>query len=103
MIDDTDRTDRSQYADEEWLSVQIVEGEEVADLIQGYLESEGLPVALDSRYSHEFPTHVGHLAEIEVRVPASRAEEARSLLEAREAAFEGRSAEGTGGAEGSDG
>lgn len=72
----------------------MVEGEEEAELIQGFLESEGFPCELESKYSHEFPTHVGHLAEIDVRVPASRAEEARRLLAAKEAAFERESGAG---------
>lgn len=83
----TEPTDRAQYADEEWLSIQVVEDEEQAELIEGYLESEGIPCELEKKYSHEFPTHLGRLGEIAVRVPASRAEPARRLLAAREAAF----------------
>lgn len=94
MSDDTGRADHTEYADEEWLSIQVVEGEEEAELIQGFLESEGFPCQLESRYSHEFPTHVGGLAEIDVRVPASRAEEARRLLASRETAFEGQGGQG---------
>lgn len=86
----------TDYADEEWLSVVVVEDEEQAELIEGFLESEGIPCELDSRYSHEFPTQLGQLGEIDVRVPASRAEEARRLLEARDATFEA----GEGGGEG---
>lgn len=91
-------TDRAAFADEEWLSIQVVEDEEQAELIEGFLENEGIPCELDRRYSHEFPTHVGSLAEIEVRVPAGLAERARRLLAAREAAYE---AERAGGREGS--
>lgn len=76
------------YADEEWLSVLVVEDEEEAQLIRGYLDSEGVPCQVESKYSHEFPTHMGRLGEIEVLVPASRSEEAKRLLEARAAAFE---------------
>lgn len=85
----------TDYANEEWLSILVVEDEEHAELIQGFLGSEGIPCQIESRYSHEFPTHVGQLSEIEVRVPASRADEARRLVEAREAAFE--AGEGGGG------
>ena len=90
----TEPTDRARYADEEWLSIQVVEDEEQAELIEGFLESEGIPCELDKRYSHEFPTHLGRLGEIDVRVPASRAEAARRALAAREAAF--RPEEGSG-------
>jgi hypothetical protein len=85
----------ADYAEEEWLSVLVVEDEEEARLIQGYLDSEGVPCQVESKYSHEFPTHMGALGEIEVRVPASRSEEAKRLLAAREAAFE--AGEGSGG------
>lgn len=81
-------TERTDYASEEWLSVQVIEGEEEAELIQGFLENEGIPCQIESKYSHEFPTHVGHLAQVDVRVPASRAEEARRALARREAAYE---------------
>jgi hypothetical protein len=74
----------TEYADEEWLSIVVVEDEEQAELIQGFLDSEGIPCQIESRYSHEFPAHVGQLGEIEVRVPASRAEEARRMVELRE-------------------
>ncbi len=76
----TDPTDN-----EEWLSIIMVENEEHAELIEGFLRSEGIPAQLESKYSHEFPTHVGHLSEVEVMVPASRAEEAKRLVEEREA------------------
>jgi hypothetical protein len=89
----TEPTDRARYADQEWLSIQVVEDEEQAGLIEGFLESEGIPCELDRKYSHEFPAHLGRLGEIEVRVPASRAEAARRLLAARETAFEGESEE----------
>lgn len=76
---DTDRN-------EEWLSIIMVEDEGHAELIEGFLRSEGIPAQLESKYSHEFPTHVGHLGEVEVMVPASRAEEAKRLVDEREAA-----------------
>jgi len=88
----------TDFTDEEWLSILVVEDEEQAELIQGYLDSEGVPCQVESKYSHEFPAHVGALGEIEVRVPASRADEARRLLEAREAAFASEEGKGEGAA-----
>lgn len=84
----------TDYANEEWLSILVVEDEGEAELIQGYLESEGVPCQVDSKYSHEFPAHVGRLGEVEIRVPASRANEARRLVEAREAAYQGGAGSG---------
>ncbi|MFP3941873.1 MAG: putative signal transducing protein [Thermoanaerobaculia bacterium] len=78
----------TDYASEEWLSIRLLEDEQEAELVEGYLESEGIPCRLESRYSHEFPTHMGRLGEVEILVPAGRAEEARRVLAAREAAFE---------------
>ncbi len=74
----------TDYANEEWLSIKVIDDEEEAELIEGFLQSRDIPCQLDSRYSHEFPTHMGHLAEIEVKVPESVAQEARALLESRE-------------------
>lgn len=70
---------------EEWLSIIMIEDEEHAELIEGFLRSEGIPARLESNYSHEFPTHVGQLGQVEVMVPASRAAEAKRLVEEREA------------------
>jgi hypothetical protein len=97
MTDPIRPIDRAAYADEEWLSIQVVEDEEQAALIDGFLENEGIPCELEKRYSHEFPTHLGSLGEIDVRVPASRAEEARRLLVAREPALDPASGPAGGG------
>jgi hypothetical protein len=76
----------TDYANEEWLSIKVIDDEEEAELIEGFLKSQDIPCELDSRYSHEFPTHMGRLSEIELKVPESRAREARELLESREEA-----------------
>ncbi|MGD2115609.1 MAG: DUF2007 domain-containing protein [Acidobacteriota bacterium] len=76
----------TDYANEEWLSIRMIDDEEEAELIEGFLKSRDIPCQLESRYSHEFPTHMGRLAEIELKVPESRAQEARELLERREGA-----------------
>lgn len=77
----------TDYASEEWLSIRVLDDEQQAELVEGYLQSEGIPCRIESRYSHEFPTHMGRLGEVEILVPAGRAEEARRTLAAREAAF----------------
>lgn len=75
----------TDYANEEWLSILVIEDEHQAELIEGFLKSRNIPCQIESRYSHEFPTHMGQLGQIELKVPESRAEEARALLESREA------------------
>ncbi len=76
-------------ANQEWISIKLVEDEEEAELIEGFLRSQGIPCQLDSRYSHEFPSHVGQLGEIEVKVPPDQADEARALLDSRDAPDDG--------------
>jgi len=82
-------------ASQDWISIKLVEDEEQAEVIGGFLRSQDIPCQLDSRYSHEFPSHVGSLGEIEIMVPPDRAEEARELLESRDAPAGGGDADDT--------
>lgn len=88
----------TDYANEEWLTILVVQDEEEAELIQGYLGNEDIPCQIESKFSHEFPTHLGRLGEIEVLVPASRAEEARRLVAARETGTQAEEGRGGGAA-----
>lgn len=75
----------------EWLSVKVVEDEVEAELIEGFLQSEGFDAQLDNEYSHTYPTHMGKLGRVAVMVPADQAEEAKRVLTARETASEASS------------
>lgn len=80
-------------ANQEWISIRVVEDEEEAELIEGFLRNQGVPCQVDSRYSHEFPSHVGGLGEVEVMVPPDRAEEAKALLDSRDVPDDGADAD----------
>jgi Putative prokaryotic signal transducing protein len=74
--------------DESWEVVRVVGTDEEADLIQGLLESYGVPCQLESIVSHEFPVNFGDLGEVRVLVPADQLERARELLDRQESEAE---------------
>ena len=69
---------------EEWEIVKIVGTEEEATIVVGFLQSSGIESELESLRASEFPADIGELANVNIRVPAERAEEARALLNQRE-------------------
>lgn len=69
---------------EDWVIVKVVGSEEEATVVLGFLENCGIDAEVESLYSSEFPTEVGDLSEVRIRVPADRAEEAMALLNSRE-------------------
>jgi len=69
---------------EDWEIVKIVGTEEEATVVVGFLQSSGIEVVAESLHASEFPTDIGDLANVNIRVPAERAEEARALLNERE-------------------
>ena len=70
--------------DEEWEIVKIVGTTEEATIVVGFLQSSGIDSEAESLRASEFPTDIGDLANINIRVPADRAEEAKALLNQRE-------------------
>lgn len=69
---------------EEWEIVKIVGTEEEATIVTGFLQSSGIESEAESLHASEFPTDVGNLATVRIRVPAEHAETARALLNERE-------------------
>ncbi|MEO6196120.1 MAG: hypothetical protein ABIS20_24125 [Thermoanaerobaculia bacterium] len=69
---------------EEWEIVKIVGTEEEATIVVGFLQSSGIESQVESLRASEFPTDIGDLANVNIRVPAEHAEEARALLNQRE-------------------
>lgn len=65
---------------ENWETAKIVNTEEEAALVVGFLNSNGIEAEAESLYASEFPTDLGRLAEIRIRVPAERLSEAVTLL-----------------------
>jgi hypothetical protein len=69
---------------EDWEIVTVVESEEEAQLVAGYLQSRGVDCQVDSSHSSEFPATVGALGVVRLEVPVAQADEARRLLGDRE-------------------
>ena len=67
-----------------WEILEVFGTEEEAEVVRGYLESQGVPCQVESAHSHEFPVNVSALGNVRVEVPADRLDEARRLLAARE-------------------
>ena len=69
-----------------WEVIEVLGTEEEAEVIRGFLESQGVPCQVESAHSHEFPVNVSALGNVRVEVQTGRLEEARRLLAEREAA-----------------
>ena len=70
---------------DEWTVVLTVENEQEGELIEGFLRSQDIPCEAESQVSHPYPTSIGTLGVVKIRVPEERAEEARRLIAEREA------------------
>jgi hypothetical protein len=72
----------AQHGDEAtWTQILVVTDETEAELIRGYLESEGIPCNLESLVFHAEPFTFGPLSKVRLHVPTSDVERARKLLE----------------------
>jgi len=69
---------------EEWEVVKVVGTPEEATIVVGFLNSSGIEAEAESLHASEFPTDLGELAEIRIRVPPEQAQEATDLLNSRE-------------------
>jgi hypothetical protein len=81
---------------EEWEIVKIVGTNEEAAVVVGFLQSSGIEAQAESLHASEFPTDIGDLANVNIRVPPDRAGEARALLNAREDVATGQEGEQAG-------
>jgi hypothetical protein len=66
--------------DEDWVEVAETGDEELASLIAGLLQSEGIPVEIEGSASHPWPETIGALGTSRVTVPPERAGEARDVI-----------------------
>ena len=80
---------------QDWEILEIVGTEEDAELIAGFLQSQGMPCQVESAHSHEFPVNVTALGNVRIEVPAGRAEEARQLIADRVPLAADEATEGT--------
>jgi hypothetical protein len=74
-----------EHSAEEWGTAKVVESNEEAILIAGFLGSNGIRAEVESLHVDELPLTVGGLGEVRVRVPAGQMEEALALLARQDA------------------
>lgn len=67
-------------------TVKIVNSEEDAAVVVGFLQANGFDAGAESLHASEFPTDVGQLSEVRVQVPSEQAADALRLLADSEAA-----------------
>jgi hypothetical protein len=65
---------------EDWVEVAETGNEELASLIAGLLQSEGIPVEVEGPATHPWPETIGALGTSRVTVPPERAAEAREVI-----------------------
>ena len=78
----------SKRDDEDWVEVASAGQDEEAELIAGFLESEGIPCEVEGPAMTPFPEDLGAFGATRVMVPPDRAEEARAVLARRREEFE---------------
>ncbi|MDP9120902.1 MAG: DUF2007 domain-containing protein [Acidobacteriota bacterium] len=81
MVDDRGET----IDDQEWGVAKVVENDQEAIVVAGFLKSNGIPAEVESLHVEELPVNLGAMGEVRVRVPAEHLAEALALLEAQEA------------------
>ena len=72
---------------ESWSAVERVANESEAALVVGFLQNHDIPARVVDKSFHQAPTSDEDLSPIEVAVPSDRVEEARRVLDQREAEF----------------
>ncbi len=75
-------------SDEKWTRVAMVPDDVEADLIRGFLESEGIEAQIDNRKFHMEPVNFGDLTGIAVLTRPEDEKRARSLLARRDREFD---------------
>jgi len=75
-------------AEENWTEVTTVADDVEADLIRGFLESEGIEAQIDNRKFHMEPVNFGDLTGIRVLARPEDVERAKGLLARREREFD---------------
>jgi hypothetical protein len=78
---------------EDWVEVAETGKQELASLIAGLLQSEGIPVEVEGPATHPWPETIGALGTSRITVPPDRAVEAREIIASREKEFAQRATE----------
>jgi hypothetical protein len=67
--------------DQEWVIIEEVQGELQAQLLRGFLESQGIPVKLNQEGAgRAFGLTVGHLGSVQILVPIAFEEKGKRVL-----------------------
>ncbi len=65
----------------EWEKIEVVNTVREATLLAGFLRSNGIPAAIESRFFTQEPVSIGTLGKVDVFVPRERLAEAEQLLD----------------------
>lgn len=71
-----------------WIEIANTANSDEAELIQGFLEAEGIGTQIEHADSRPFPTSFGELGDVRVFVPKADEERALELLRQREKEWE---------------
>ncbi len=71
-----------------WVEITSVGTQEDAELLAGFLETEGIPAQIENVKSDELPINFGMMGEIRVYVRGEDEVRAQELLRKREAAYD---------------
>lgn len=74
---------------EDWVEVAETGKHELATLIAGLLQSEGIPAEVEGGTANPLPETIGAFGNSRVTVPPDRVGEARALIKSREKDFGG--------------
>jgi Putative prokaryotic signal transducing protein len=69
---------------EDWVEVAETGQHELATMIAGLLQSEGIPAEVEGGTANPWPETIGAFGNSRVTVPPERAGEARELIKSRE-------------------
>ncbi len=69
-------------AEDEWVPVDMVQGQLQAEILKGLLEAQGIMVWLNQEgAAHAYAIEFGSLGTVEILVPSRMLEKARQILE----------------------
>lgn len=71
-----------------WVEITSVGTQEDAELLAGFLETEGIPAQIENVKSDELPINFGMMGEIRVYVRSQDEPRAQEILRSREAAYD---------------
>jgi hypothetical protein len=74
--------------EKKWVEVENVGQDEEAEILCGFLRSEGIETVVESRKFHMEPVNFGDLTGIRILVPEKDSVHARALIERRRRDFE---------------